>query len=104
MIGKLLTAVALSFVILPGVPPSEFIPAAEESGLILSIGTWVLLQAIRQAVKWMEIGRPLVIAVNISAAQFRQPDLPRMISDILHEEGLPAAYLELELTSRRQLP
>lgn len=80
------------------VPPSEFIPAAEESGLILSVGTWVLRQAIRQAVKWMEIGRPLVIAVNISAAQFRQPDLPRMISDMLHEEGLPAAYLELELT------
>ena len=81
------------------VTPSVFIPAAEESGLILSIGEWVLRNAVRQAAIWANNRvAPLVVAVNLSAVQFRQPDFPQMVSRILEEEGLPANYLELELT------
>ncbi|SFM04966.1 putative bifunctional diguanylate cyclase/phosphodiesterase [Rugamonas rubra] len=81
------------------VSPAEFIPAAEDSGLILPIGAWVLRQAARQARRWMDAGlAPLVMAVNLSAVQFRQADLPRLVTQILDEEGLPAEYLELELT------
>ncbi|MBC7859292.1 MAG: EAL domain-containing protein [Burkholderiaceae bacterium] len=81
------------------VSPVEFIPAAEESGLILPIGEWVLRQAVRQAVQWRRDGiAPLVMAVNLSAVQFRHPDLPALVSRILDEEGLAPACLELELT------
>ncbi|MES2115950.1 MAG: bifunctional diguanylate cyclase/phosphodiesterase [Pseudomonadota bacterium] len=84
---------------LGAVPPGEFIPAAEHSGLILPLGEWVLRQAARQARAWMDAGLPpLTMAVNLSAVQFRQPDLPELVSRILHEEGLAPEYLELELT------
>jgi diguanylate cyclase (GGDEF)-like protein len=79
--------------------PAEFIPAAEDSGLILPIGEWVLRHAARQAKSWMQDGFPsLVMSVNLSAAQFRHPDLPNLVKRILDEEGLPPANLELELT------
>ncbi|MDP3672138.1 MAG: EAL domain-containing protein [Telluria sp.] len=82
-----------------GVSPAEFIPVAEDSGLILPIGEKVLRQAARQAKSWMGEGLPpLVMAVNLSAVQFCNPELPELITRILTEEGLPAAYLELELT------
>jgi len=81
------------------VSPAEFIPVAEESRLILPIGEWVLRQATQQAKCWMEAGQaPLVISVNLSAVQFRHPDLPDLITRILNEVGLPPEYLELELT------
>jgi len=81
------------------VSPAEFIPAAEESGLIQSIGAWVLREAVRQAVRWRTEGLPpITMAVNLSAVQFRNTDLPTLITRILQEEGLPAEYLELELT------
>lgn len=81
------------------VSPAEFIPIAEYSGLILEIGEWVLRHAVRQTRIWMESGiTPLIMAVNMSAAQFRHPDLPDLVSRILDEEGLPAECLELELT------
>ncbi len=81
------------------VSPAEFIPAAEESGLIQSIGAWVLREAVRQAVSWRAEGLPpITMAVNLSAVQFRNTDLPKLITRILQEEGLPAEYLELELT------
>jgi diguanylate cyclase (GGDEF)-like protein len=81
------------------VSPAEFIPAAEESGLIIPIGDWVLRQAVRQARIWLEAGLPpLVMAVNLSAAQFRAADLPAKVAQILYEESLPPEYLELELT------
>jgi diguanylate cyclase (GGDEF)-like protein len=81
------------------VTPAEFIPVAEDSGLILEIGEWVLRQAARQAKSWMTSGQlPLVIAVNLSAVQFRHADLPNLVTRILDEEGLPPEYLELELT------
>jgi len=81
------------------ISPVEFIPAAEDSGLILPIGAWVLRQAVRQARAWLDAGLPpLVMAVNLSATQFRNTDLPELVSQILFEEGLPPEYLELELT------
>lgn len=84
---------------LGSVSPAEFIPAAEESGLIQSIGAWVLREAVRQAVRWRAEGLPpITMAVNLSAVQFRNTDLPKLITRILQEEGLPPEYLELELT------
>jgi len=81
------------------ISPGEFIPAAEESGLILPIGEWVLRHAVRQAKFWLQDGfAPLVMAVNLSAVQFRHPDLPNLVTRILAEEGLPPECLELELT------
>ncbi|MEW6444565.1 MAG: EAL domain-containing protein [Pseudomonadota bacterium] len=84
---------------LGAVSPAEFIPVAEDSGLILSIGEWVLRQAARQARVWQDAGHaPLVMAVNLSVVQFRHPDLPDLVTRILAEEGLPPEFLELELT------
>ena len=81
------------------VSPSEFIPIAEDSGLILSIGEWVLRTAVHQMKSWMDSSMaPMIIAVNLSAVQFRHPDLPELITQILDEVQLPPQYLELELT------
>ncbi|MBV8679626.1 MAG: EAL domain-containing protein [Aquitalea sp.] len=80
------------------VSPAEFIPVAEDCGLILPIGEWILRQAVRQARQWRDQGLELVMAVNLSAVQFRQADLPALVARILQEEGLPANCLELELT------
>ena len=77
------------------VPPSTFIPIAEESGLIIAIGEWVLREACREAASWP---RPLTIAVNLSPIQFRHGDLAGLIHSILLETGLPAQRLELEIT------
>jgi EAL domain-containing protein (putative c-di-GMP-specific phosphodiesterase class I) len=84
---------------LGAISPAEFIPVAEDSGLILPIGEWVLRQAVQQAKIWLENGHPpLVMAVNLSAVQFRHPDLPNLVTRILAEASLPPEYLELELT------
>ncbi|MBD9358853.1 sensor domain-containing protein [Methylomonas albis] len=84
---------------LGSVSPAEFIPIAEDSRLILSIGEWVIRQAVRQAKDWMKQGfAPLIMAVNLSAVQFRHHDLPALVSRILTEENLPPECLELELT------
>ncbi len=81
------------------IPPSEFIPLAEESGLILPIGEWVLRTAVRQRKAWLDQGLAAgTVAVNLSAVQFRQVDLPALVAGILEEEGLPPELLELELT------
>ncbi|BBL57616.1 sensor domain-containing phosphodiesterase [Methylomonas koyamae] len=83
------------------VSPAEFIPVAEDSGLILPIGEWVIRTAVRQARQIMADGLgPLVMAVNLSAVQFSQPTLPDLVGSILDQEGLPPEYLELELTER----
>lgn len=80
-------------------PPGVFIPLAEDSGLIVPIGNWVLHEACRQAVRWQRPGQaPLVVAVNLSAVQFHRPDLLDVISGALTRTGLPAHCLELELT------
>ncbi len=81
------------------ISPAEFIPIAENNGLILPIGEWVLRSAAKQAKKWIdEEMDPIIIAVNISAVQFRHLSLPETVSKILEEVGLPPFYLELELT------
>lgn len=84
---------------LGNISPAEFIPIAETSGQIIAIGEWVLRTAAQQLKTWMNAGLPpMVIAVNLSAVQFRHPDLPGMVSKILNEIELPPEYLELELT------
>ena len=81
------------------VSPAEFIPIAESSGQILQIGEWVLRTAVQQMKSWMDGGMaPMIIAVNLSAVQFRHPNLPEMVTQILDSVKLPAQYLELELT------
>lgn len=81
------------------VAPSELIPIAEANGQILPIGEWVLREATRTAKNWLQwADSDFVIAVNLSAVQFRQPQLPDMILNILSETGLPLTHLELELT------
>ncbi len=82
------------------VSPGEFIPLLEETGLIVPVGEWVLRTACRQARAWQELGTSTRIAVNLSALQFRQPDLAGVILDILKENGLDPGLglLELELT------
>jgi diguanylate cyclase (GGDEF)-like protein len=77
------------------VPPAEFIPLAEECGLILPIGEWVLREACALAVANPRLGK---VAVNLSAVQFSQPDLPRQVEQALASSGLPAERLELEIT------
>ena len=81
------------------ISPAEFIPVAENNGLIIPIGEWVIKSAVKQAKIWMDKGmKPIIIAVNISAVQFRHLGLPQSISDILEFQGLPPEYLEIELT------
>ncbi|HZX30494.1 MAG TPA: EAL domain-containing protein, partial [Rhodocyclaceae bacterium] len=81
------------------VPPGRFIPIAEDSGLIVPIGTWVLQEACRQAVAWQRAGLPpVVVAVNLSAVQFRTPDIYDTVVAALAESGLDARWLELEIT------
>ncbi len=81
------------------IPPNQFIPIAEERGLIGPIGDWVLREACRQNRAWQDAGLPkLPVAVNISAQQFRAKDLIEKIKRVLHETGLEPQYLELEVT------
>lgn len=78
--------------------PAEFIPFAEESGVILPLGEWVLKTACRQAKYWADQGHPIYVAVNLSTRQFQDPDLFLKISNALSDTGLPPAKLELEIT------
>jgi diguanylate cyclase (GGDEF)-like protein/PAS domain S-box-containing protein len=79
--------------------PEKFIHIAEENGLILQIGEWVLRTAIKQMHSWIESGlKPMIIAVNLSAVQFRHADLPKLITNILNENMVLPQYLEIELT------
>ena len=80
------------------VSPGVFIPLAEESGFIVTLGAWVLERAIEEAACWMRAGTPLVMAVNVSALEFRQPDFVERLTMLLERHGLPATLLELELT------
>ncbi len=81
------------------VSPDKFIPVAEESGLILPIGEWVLRRACSDAKRWRDAGRHLGrVAVNISAVQIQRGNIVATVQQALHDTGLPAAALELEIT------
>jgi EAL domain-containing protein (putative c-di-GMP-specific phosphodiesterase class I) len=81
------------------ISPAEFIPIAESNGLILPIGEWVMRTASQQLAHWIAQGLPAItMAVNLSAVQFRQGDLPKLVTSILMEAKLPSELLELELT------
>ena len=85
--------------ILGKISPTEFIPIAEETGLIYSIGEWVLRMACRENKRWQELyGSRTIISVNISLIQLRQKNFIEMVQGILAETGLEAKYLELEVT------
>ena len=81
------------------VSPVQFIPVAEETGLIVAIGEWVMRVACQQALAWhKELGFEVPVAVNLSARQFRRSDLLATVAQILDETGLPSHLLELEIT------
>jgi diguanylate cyclase (GGDEF)-like protein/PAS domain S-box-containing protein len=86
------------------VPPGEFIPLAEETGLILEIGEWVLRQACRQIRRWREQDLAVnLVAVNLSARQFQQEDLVQRIAGILRESGVSPDLIQLEITESAML-
>ena len=81
------------------ISPAEFIPVAEDTGMIVAIGRWVLREACRQNAAWQKAGLlPIRVAVNLSARQFRSDNLPDEIAEALAESDLPASSLELEIT------
>jgi len=81
------------------IPPLCFIPIAEETGLIVEIGEWVLRETCRQGRRWLDAGLPpLSIAVNVSSQQFRRSDICALVATVLRETGFPAQQLELEIT------
>ncbi|MFT3848309.1 MAG: EAL domain-containing protein [Propionivibrio sp.] len=81
------------------ISPARFIPVAEDSGLIVPLGAWVLSEACRQARAWQDAGLPpIVVAVNLSAVQFRRPDLVNTVINALVLSDLDSQWLELELT------
>ncbi len=86
------------------VPPLEFIPLAEQTGLIIPMGEWILREACRQAVRWQQTlprgsdGRPFRVAVNLSARQFQNGQLLETLHSVLHDTGIDPACLELEIT------
>jgi diguanylate cyclase (GGDEF)-like protein/PAS domain S-box-containing protein len=80
-------------------PPAQFIPIAEESGLIVAIGDWALREACRQNKAWQDAGLPpITVSVNVSARQFRENHIAAAVAEALAESGLEPKYLELELT------
>ena len=80
------------------VPPSEFIPVAEDSGFIVALGDWVLERAVQQAAQWHADGLAVPVAVNVSALQFQQDRFVERVGELLRAAALPAQLLELELT------
>ena len=81
------------------ISPADFIPVAEETGLILPLGEWVLAEALHQNRRWQEAGLPTVpVSVNLSPRQFRQKGLVNSVRELLAETGQPARLLELEIT------
>ena len=81
-----------------GVSPAQFVPLAEESGCIVTLGAWVMEQAVREAAQWMRDGMPIVVSVNVSALEFRQADFVERLTRLLAVHQLPPTLLELELT------
>ncbi|THF62575.1 EAL domain-containing protein [Pseudothauera rhizosphaerae] len=100
--GRVVGAEALLRWFRPGhglVPPLEFIPLLEETGMIVQVGAWVLEEACRNARHWQDAGLPpLRVAVNLSARQFQDGDIGALVGRVLTETGLEARWLELEIT------
>ena len=83
------------------VPPDRFIPLAEETGMIISIGQWVINEACAAIARWRkQTGQPMTIAVNVSPRQFRDPHFVDIVKSALEENDIPGACLELEITER----
>lgn len=81
------------------IPPADFIPIAENSGHIISIGSWVLEEACRTQVQWREqLGQDLTMAVNVSVRQLKDPDFFSVLDDIIDRTGIEPRYLEMEVT------
>jgi EAL domain-containing protein (putative c-di-GMP-specific phosphodiesterase class I) len=81
------------------VPPAEFIPLAEETGLIVPMGEWALRESCMQGARWqVQYGQGTYVGVNLSGRQLQEPNLPNVIADALDKSGLPAELLVLELT------
>jgi diguanylate cyclase (GGDEF)-like protein len=81
------------------IPPIQFIPLAEETGLIASIGTWVLREACAQMKRWINDGAdPMVVSVNLSSHQFHREDMLRTVTEALEQTGLDPSLLSLEIT------
>ena len=81
------------------IPPSKFMPLAEETGLILQVDEWMLRNTCAQNKRWQEDGMPaLRVSVNLSDRMFREPEFPKTLSQILDQTGLDAKYLVLEIT------
>ncbi|MDP5241259.1 EAL domain-containing protein [Uliginosibacterium sp. 31-16] len=80
------------------IPPIQFIPLAEESGLILALGDWVMREACLQQARWAAEGIPLMMAINISALQFQQADFVQKVARIIEESGADPRAIELEIT------
>ena len=79
--------------------PEQFIPLAEETDLIIAIGTWVLRETCRQGRQWLDEGVPaLTLSVNVSPHQFRRQDINALVAKVLSETGYPAEYFALEIT------
>ena len=86
------------------ISPSEFIPIAEETGLIIPLGEWVLKMACKQAVEWQNYGYlPIMMCVNLSASQFLYWDLPKKVEEILSETTMDPDYLNLEITETQAM-
>lgn len=80
------------------ISPAEFVPIAEQSGLVVPIGAWVIKEACKTAAKWQKNGQKVRMAVNVSGAQFYQGDLVSHVSKVLQETGLAPENLEMEVT------
>jgi EAL domain-containing protein (putative c-di-GMP-specific phosphodiesterase class I) len=80
------------------VPPGRFIPVAEDTGIIAGIGAWVMGEAVRQVAQWHAQGLRLVMAINVSALQFRQADFVDSVATALRTNGVAPEMVELELT------
>jgi len=81
------------------IPPIRFIPIAEETGLIVEVGEWVLRETCRQGRQWLDAGLPpLTLAVNVSSHQFRRSDICALVATVLSDTGFPSQQLELEIT------
>ena len=80
------------------IPPGDFLPVAEESGFISPLGDWVLLQSCKDAKKWLDLGFPVQVSVNVAARQFDQGNFTERVRSTLATTGLPAELLKLEVT------